>query len=128
MDLAPQELKYKIMSVDFDGCIVKDEWPRIGELIPGAKETIQKFAELGGKIILNTCRDKGLLCEAIGFLKKEGIPFHSINENLPERIKEYSGNDCRKISADIYIDDKDYYSLKNGGVDWNLVAEILGVR
>ena len=28
-----------------------------------------------------------------------------MNENLPEMI-EWHGNDCRKIFADVYIDDK----------------------
>ena len=31
--------------------------------------------------------------------------FDYINENVPERIQRY-GLDCRKIGADIYLDDR----------------------
>jgi hypothetical protein len=34
--------------------------------------------------------------------------FDAYNENLPERIAEYGG-DCRKISADFYVDDKNLF-------------------
>lgn len=34
-----------------------------------------------------------------------GEPIDYANENIPERIEQW-GNDCRKISADYYIDDR----------------------
>ena len=34
--------------------------------------------------------------------------FDAVNENLPERIALYN-NDCRKIGADYYIDDKNLF-------------------
>jgi hypothetical protein len=33
---------------------------------------------------------------------------------LPERIAQY-GNDCRKIGADYYCDDKNYWLMPEGG-------------
>jgi hypothetical protein len=39
------------------------------------------------------------------FLDDHGIPYHYINTNDPELIKLYK-QDCRKLSADLYIDDK----------------------
>ena len=36
---------------------------------------------------------------------EHGLKFDAVNENLPEMI-EWHGNDCRKIFADVYIDDK----------------------
>ena len=39
------------------------------------------------------------------FCEKNGLVFDTVNENLPELIDLYK-NDCRKINADIYIDDK----------------------
>jgi len=35
------------------------------------------------------------------------LVFDAINDNLPE-IKELYGNNSRKISYDIYIDDRNY--------------------
>ena len=37
--------------------------------------------------------------------REHGLVFDMINENLPELVELY-GNDCRKVNADIYIDDK----------------------
>ena len=37
--------------------------------------------------------------------KEKGLKFDRVNENLPERIRAFKG-DCRKISADVYIDDR----------------------
>ena len=34
-----------------------------------------------------------------------GLEFDAVNENLPE-INELFGGDCRKIYADVYLDDK----------------------
>ena len=36
---------------------------------------------------------------------EHGLEFDAVNENLPEMIEWY-GNDCRKVFADVYIDDK----------------------
>ena len=114
-------LKYSVIAVDFDGTIVNNEYPQIGELIPAAKKTLTKFKDNGGYIIIWTCRTGKLLREAVEFLRYEGIPFDTINENIPHRIKEY-GTDPRKVGADLYIDDK-----SPGGVDWELIAKMLGV-
>ena len=65
-------------------------------------------------MILWTCREEELLSRVIEFLYRHGIHPVAWNQNLPRRIKEY-GCDCRKISADLYIDDK------AGWVFWPLV-------
>ncbi|MDD4469472.1 MAG: hypothetical protein PHR29_06000, partial [Acholeplasmataceae bacterium] len=46
-------------------------------------------------------------CEMVEFLLDNEIKFDEVNQNLCYRIEEY-GNDCRKIGADVYIDDKAY--------------------
>lgn len=43
--------------------------------------------------------------EAVEWCKARGLTFDTVNANLPELIDLYK-NDCRKINADIYIDDK----------------------
>lgn len=42
---------------------------------------------------------------AVEWCKARGLTFDTVNANLPELIDLYK-NDCRKINADIYIDDK----------------------
>ena len=54
-------------------------------------------------------------------LKENGIKYHYINCNLPSQI-EYFGMDCRKISADIYIDDKQLGGIPD---DWNLIYDLV---
>jgi len=101
--------------IDFDGTIVTNKWPEIGEMMPNAKRIINLLASLGHKIIINTCRSGEHAENARSWLIANGIKFHSFNENLPEQI-EFYGSDTRKMSGDIYIDDRQL-----GGIpeDWN---------
>ena len=57
------------------------------------------------RLILWTNREGMLLEEALEWCAERGLVFDTVNENLPELIELYK-NDCRKINADIYIDDK----------------------
>lgn len=104
----------KIVAIDFDGKIVKKAWPEIGEFKPYAKSALKNIKKAGWIMILDTCRTGKYLKEAIDFLESNGIYFDLYNENHPERIKLY-GSDCRKISADYYIDDQ---QLFGGNVGW----------
>lgn len=93
------------IAIDFDGTLARDRWPEIGELRPGAKKVINWLKKRGHTLILYTCREGVYLAKAHIFLEKHGIKFDYYNENTEGRIWEYGG-DCRKISADLYIDDK----------------------
>jgi len=94
-----------VVAIDFDGTIVEDNYPEIGKLLPQAKESIQEIKELGTTIVIWTCRMDDKAEQAKEFLTKNEIPFDYFNENTDER-KRFYGNDSRKISADIYIDDR----------------------
>lgn len=94
-----------IFAIDFDGTIVKDEYPEIGEPIPEAIETIRKVKKMGHKIIIWSCRVEPQLTQMRNYLISNDIPFDLINENCPLKISYYN-NDTRKIGADYYIDDK----------------------
>ena len=70
-----------------------------------ADKYINMMYDLGFNIIINTCRADQYQEHAEEFLKEKGIKYHQINCNLPQSV-DYYKQDCRKISADIYIDDK----------------------
>jgi hypothetical protein len=101
----PYHRPYKILAVDFDGCLCTNAWPEIGE--PNTKLIYRlKFRRAhGDKLILWTCREGESLAKAVEWCKIQGLEFDAVNENLPEMIEMY-GNDCRKIGADVYLDDK----------------------
>ena len=95
-----------IIAIDFDGTIVTDTFPAIGELKPNAKKTINRLKNEGYYIIIWTCRTHIRLLEAIDFLVKSGIKYDQINQSCPENVRQYNGIDSRKVYADLYIDDK----------------------
>ena len=113
--------KLQYIAVDMDGTIVENRWPEIGPLIPRAKEIINRFVDGGGRVIIWTCREGKTQDAAEQALKDYGVKFHTINENLPELIEAY-GNDCRKVGAQMYIDD-----LGNHGIDWDEIEKRLFV-
>jgi len=98
------DLPYTI-AVDFDGTLCKMDWPGIGEPIEQTINMILKAKELDCKVILWTCREGARLQDAVEWCRLQGIEFDAVNENLQEWIDVY-GNDCRKVGADLYIDDK----------------------
>ena len=94
-----------IIAVDFDGTLCEECWPEIGA--PNLRligELIYRKG-LGDKLILWTCRSDIQLMQAVTWCKSFGLTFDAVNENLPEIIERY-GSDSRKITADIYIDDR----------------------
>jgi hypothetical protein len=94
-----------VIAVDFDGVIVEDAYPGIGAPIWPVVEKLRLALERGDRLILNTCRCGERLQEALAACEAMSLTFAAVNENLPERIAFYGG-DSRKISADVYWDDK----------------------
>jgi len=95
-----------IIAVDFDGTIVEHKFPAIGELLPGAKETISTLKELGHTIIIFTCRGGSELLNCKDFLDANRIPYDYLNENAP--IDVIGFKPFPKVYADVYIDDKNF--------------------
>lgn len=111
------KLKHQLFCIDFDGTIAYDAYPEIGELIPGAKETMIKIKELGGKIAIWTCRTDQWAIDAVNFLNMHGIPYDKFNKPFDEHVNLYGGDNARKVFADVYIDDR---AIHFGGkpVEW----------
>lgn len=99
--------KKHTIAIDFDGTIAETDFPHILALKPNAKEVINTLHEEGHCIIINTCRINKPLEMMKNYLTEKGIQYDYINENNPERIQKYGG-DTRKISADYYLDDRNY--------------------
>lgn len=93
-----------IIAIDFDGVIVKDNYPLIGEIQEGAKEALEYLNQYC-TVIIWTCRDGLSKVEATEWMKDNNIKFDHINQNSPENINRFN-NDCRKVYADIYVDDR----------------------
>lgn len=94
-----------IIAVDFDGTLCEDAWPEIGKANNYLIMCLKGRQALGDKLILWTCRAGDKLEEAIEWCKTQGLIFDAINDNLPEIVEKY-GNNSRKITADIYLDDR----------------------
>jgi len=95
----------RIIAVDFDGCLVTDKFPDIGEAIPETISRLRAEKENGAKLILWTCRVNERLTAAVEWCIRNGLCFDAVNENLPEIIEAFGG-DTRKIYATEYWDDR----------------------
>jgi hypothetical protein len=109
-----RNMSNKIIAVDFDGTLCENKWPEIGEPNMEMIEYLRTQQSLGAKVILWTCRDGGELADALIWCMEHGLSFDTVNRNLPEIVEKF-GRDCRKIFADVYIDDK--------ACDWNTYKE-----
>ena len=94
-----------IYAIDFDGTLCINEYPNIGQPIYKTIIFCKERKAEGHKLILWTCRSGKYLDEAVAWCKEQGLTFDAVNENLPEMIELFD-NDCRKVFADYYIDDK----------------------
>lgn len=107
-----------ILSVDFDGTLVTDKWPKIGKPNKGLIQAFILARAEGHRIILNTCRTGDHEEQVVAFMKKCGLEFDRVNENME---KGYKGHpECRKIYADFYYDDRSF--------NWDSEAAILHIN
>ncbi len=114
-----------IIAVDFDGTIVRDAYPEIGEAYPGAVETLRQLKKEGYCLILWTCRTGLDLAKAVAWCAERGIRFDAINSNLRYMVQKYNGSDPRKVGALLYIDDRSLYKLPDWDEIYRLVHERL---
>lgn len=103
-----------IIAVDFDGTLCESRWPEIGPARDAVIIHLRLRREQGDKLILWTCREGQLLTEAVRWCMDRGLKFDAINDNLQERKDQY-GNNCRKVSADEYWDDRSVIVLPGDG-------------
>jgi len=126
----------KTISVDFDGCITSKDKSSIHDIPPPRKnvpQVMKRWIDEGYIVIVNTLRDSSMSSRvnpdwesaARGYLDYFNIPYTLYNENDPSRINYYG--DVRKISADIYIDDRNLGGVPGDFEDiYNLVKTQIG--
>ena len=98
-------LGFKVIAVDFDGCLCTANWPDIGQPNRQLIRTLKTAKSRGNKLILWTCREGKSLQDAVKWCERQGLHFDAVNDNIPESNALYGVN-SRKVGADIYIDDK----------------------
>lgn len=102
--------------VDFDGTIVKHEYPKIGAPVPGAMNTLRALRQKDHKIILFTMRGGDLLQNAVDYIEGHGVQLYGINKNPTQ--DEWTNSP--KAYGHIYIDDSAVGAplTKYGYIDW----------
>ena len=105
-------MKY-LFAIDFDNTIVKTpDYPHFTEPI---SETVNFIKELQKRDRFNwclwTCRTGKELEDALRFCEKLQLYPDYINSNSMERVVRFGG-ESSKVSADCYIDERNYGGLK----------------
>lgn len=94
-----------IIATDFDGTISMGEWPSVGPANDKLVRFLIKRQRMGDRLILWTCRAGEELEKAVEYCHTLGLSFDAVNDNLPEIVEKY-GSNSRKITCDVYIDDR----------------------
>lgn len=109
-----------LIAVDFDGTIVEHKYPKIGNEIPFATQTLRQLLMDGHRLVLWTNREGKLLEEAVKWCQERGVEFYALNSDKPEESSiGYSGS--RKILVDLFIDDRNVGGLP----DWGVIYEMI---
>ena len=110
------------IAIDFDGTIVEHRYPKIGNEIPFATDTLKMLMKDHHRLILWTVREGELLEEAIEWCRQRGVFFYSVNKDYPEEEKSHNGF-SRKLKADLFIDDRNLGGLPDWGTIYQMIHE-----
>lgn len=109
------------IAVDFDGTVVKHQYPFIGEDVPHAERVLKRLVTVGQvDLILFTMRSNEELLRAVEWYESKSIPLWGVQAN-PTQSQWTSSP---KAYANYYIDDAAvgcpliHSSLDRPYVDW----------
>lgn len=99
-------MRPKIIAVDFDGTLIPEGcFPGTGPPNEEVLNYCKAEQAKGARIILWTNREGEPLTTAVNWCEEHWLHLDAVNDNLPEAIA-FFGNNCRKIYADEFIDDR----------------------
>lgn len=108
------------IAVDFDGTIVTNAYPAIGKPIPFAIEALKRLQQVDNHlIILWSCREGQVLQDAVDYCHQRGLDFYAVNSNFPGEPND--GLTAHKLTADLFIDDRNLGGLPDWGVIYNMI-------
>ncbi len=122
--------------VDFDGTVVDHRYPYVGDPVPLAVDWMQRWVELGAKLILFTMRSddaegEEYLTDAVQYFEKNNIELFGVNRN-PDQD---SWTKSPKAYGEIYIDDAAFgcpltyiATFNRPCVDWKQVGPAVEAR
>jgi len=100
-----------IIGVDFDGTITEqDAYPNVANQRDNAIYQINRLYDMGYGIVINTLREGVTLGNAIEWMNENGLKYDWVNCNFPHLVEKFK-SDARKISATIYVDDRNLGGL-----------------
>ncbi len=112
-----------VIAVDFDGTIVEHRYPKIGEEIIFATDTLKQLIKDGHRLILWSVREGQLLQDAVDWCHKRGVDFYAVNNDYPEENgRESNASYSRKLKADIFIDDRNLGGLPDWGQIYQMIT------
>lgn len=94
-----------VLAVDFDHTLCHSVWPGTGAPNTQLIQKLKRVQAAGCHLVLWTCREGRLLEDAVQWCREQGLEFEAINDN-PEWLKQEYGNNCRKIGAHYFLDDR----------------------
>jgi len=110
------------IAVDFDGTIVEHRYPKIGEEIPFACDTLRMLIKDRHKLVLWTVREGKLLDEAVAWCHERGIDFYAVNRDYPEETTDNNPYFSRKLKVDVFIDDRNIGGLPDWGTIYDMIT------
>ena len=128
--------KYTFL-IDFDNTCAFEEFPNVGNNVPGSIECLNLIQNAGHDIVLWTCRKDETLNIAVNWFKKHNIKLAAINDFTPSQKQRQVYIDYgspRKVLGDFIIDDKNFgcpkkiYTNNNKQydcVDWFEIKKLL---
>lgn len=113
-----------VIAIDFDGTVCEDRYPEIGNEFGPAIEYLTRHLPKNTRLILHTMREGDSLEAALRWLADRGIIIWSANKN-----PLYPWSECRKVYADVYIDDRMAASFRFGEYSsWRKIQKLVWNR
>lgn len=111
-----------VIAVDFDGTIVENKYPEIGNERPFATDTLKMLIQDRHQLVLWSCRKGKLLEDAINWCKERGVDFWAVNKDFPEEDITKNRHFSRKLKADMFIDDRQVGGLPDWGTIYQMIT------